>query len=193
MTTLVIPDTVQIAASMTCSGQSVVNVLHFKYPTGTLLDLNATLGAFRTAWEKAAGPLKLRSSAVTMVGYHATDLNSATGGVASLASSTAGGGASTLSTMASSALVKFSGGTRSRRSSGRLYHGPLIESDINTDGRTLATATATAINLAYTTLKADMLAINLELVVASRKYSDKFSVLDISTAGIIATQRRRQR
>jgi hypothetical protein len=193
MATLVIPNTVQIVVEMACSGQQVINVLHFKTGVGTFTNGNEALAAFKTAWERAAGPLKIRSSLVTMVGYKFTDISSLNGAVASLSSNVAGSGAATISTMASSALVKFGGGTRSRSSSGRLYHGPLLETDVNADGRTLAAASATAITAAYNTLDTEMAAQGLQLAVASRKNSESFDVGSISTANVIATQRRRLR
>lgn len=193
MATLVIPNTVQIVVEMNCSGQQVINVLHFTHAVGTFTNGNEILAAFKTAWERLGGPLKIRSSLVTMVGYKFTDLGSLNGAVASLSSNVAGGGSAAISTMASAALVKFGGGTRSRSSSGRLYHGPLLEVDINADGRTMSPAAATAITAAYTTLDTEMAAQGLTLAVASRKNQTAFDVASIGTANVIATQRRRLR
>lgn len=193
MATVVIPNCVQIAVEANCSGQPVVNVLHFKYDAGFTLDAGAALGAFKTAWEKTGGPLKLKSSLVTMVGYKLTDLNSTDGVTSYLASGTAGAAAATLSTMASSALVKMGGGTRSRSGSGRLYHGPLVETNVNPDGRTLNSTFGTGILTAYNQLKTDMSAVSLQWCVASRKNLSTSVISNLSVSPIIATQRRRLR
>lgn len=193
MATLVIPNCVQVAIEMVCSGQPVVNVLHFQYINGTEKLPAADLVAVKNEWEKAAGPLKTRPTLVTMVGYKYTDLSSPTGATTYLASQTGGGVIGPLSTMASAALVKMGGGTRSRSGSGRLYHGPLAESDVNTDGRTLATASLTNIQTAYNTFRGNLGLLGLELVVASRKNLSTSPATNISVSPIIATQRRRLR
>lgn len=193
MPTLVIPDALQLVVSSTCSGQPVLNVLHFKNTSGTTRNLATDLASIKTFWEKANGPIKIRNSNSTMVGYKLTDLSSTSGQVSELGSATAGGVASALSTMASCALVRLSGGTRDRSGSGRIYHGPLMEVQITTDGRTLETAAATTITTAYTTFKNDMNTIGLELGVASRQDSAINTVTSINVSSIIATQRRRLR
>jgi len=45
MATLVIPNTVQIVVEMACSGQQVINVLHFKTGVGTFTNGNEALAA----------------------------------------------------------------------------------------------------------------------------------------------------
>lgn len=193
MVTLVIPNTCQIVAEHECSGQQVINVLHFTGTGGVMPGATAALTAFKNAWEKAGGPLKLKQPAVKMVGYKYTNLSSITGETGFLGSNTTGNGAISLSTMASSALLKFGGGTRSRSSAGRLYHGPLDEGQIGTDGRTMNITASQAIQLGYMTFLSDMAAAGLNLAVASRKNSTATNVASISVASVIATQRRRQR
>jgi hypothetical protein len=192
MATLVIPQTMQIAIEMTCSGQPVWNVLHFK-DTGTFGVPSVVLANVKTAWEKAAGPLKIKSSSVTMVGYHYTDLRSTTGAVAFLGSTTAGGVAGGLSTMASTALIKLSTGTRSRSQQGRLYHGPLLETQINTDGRTLDSTHATALATAYNGFISDLNVGTFYWAIASRKLLTSTPITSVGVASVIATQRRRLR
>lgn len=189
--TLVIPTAVQIAIEMTCSGQSVYNVIGIDNDAGNTPA--ATLALVKTEWERANGPLKLHPDSLTMVGYHYTDLHTATGAVAFLGSTTAGGVVGPLSTMASSALIKLSSGTRSRSQQGRLYHGPLLESQINSDGRTLAAATLTALTTAYETFRVNVNAANMQWQILSRKNSSSVGVTSVSPSGIIATQRRRLR
>lgn len=193
MATIVIPNTVQVAIEMVCSGQPVVNVLHFQYTGGAQISPAADLTTVKNAWEKAAGPLKLKASIVSMVGYKYTYIGALDGPTSYLASSTTGGSGTAISTMAASALVKLGGGTRSRSGSGRLYHGPLQETDINPDGRTLATTSVTAINSAYNFFRNECAIGGLELVVASRKRLTTSLATNIAVSPIIATQRRRLR
>ena len=193
MPTLVIPNTLQLVVSGICSGQPVVNVMHFENTSGGTRNLVTDLVAIKTFWEKAAGPLKVKSSLFAMTGYKLIDISSTSGQVAELTSVTAGAGSATLSTMASCALVRLSGGTRDRSASGRLYHGPLQETQINSDGRTIEAAAATAITTAYTTWASDMETIDLSWGVASRQDSEIHEISNIAVSSIIATQRRRLR
>lgn len=193
MTTLIIPNTLQISAHFLAGGQDLYNVLHFRYPDGTFINAQDTLTTFKTAWEKAAGPHKLKPTAVTMVEYRLTDLSSATGVVATLGSNTAGGVTGSLSALSNSCVMKLTSGTRSRSGAGRVFHGPLISGDVSTDGRTVLSASRAAFETAYRTLMADMKLANLTLVVASRKNSTATDVLQINAAPIVASQRRRLR
>jgi len=188
---LVIPQTVQVAIEMQCSGQSVYNVLGFTNAFGS--SPSYILNLVKTEWERTNGPLKLHPSQLTMVGYHFTDLSTLTGAVSFLGSTTAGGVTANLSTMASSALIKLSTGTRSRSQQGRLYHGPLGESQIQSDGRTLETAFVTSLNTAYETFRVNMAAGNCGWQILSRKNSIGTSVVTATASPIVATQRRRQR
>lgn len=188
---LVIPQTVQVSIEMTCSGQSVYNVLGFTNAFGS--SPSYILNLVKTEWERASGPLKLRPTQVAMVGYHFVDLSTTTGAVAFLGSSTTGGVTDSLSTMASAALIKLSSNTRSRSQQGRLYHGPLGETQINSDGRTLTSAYLTSLNTAYETFRVNMAAGNCGLMVLSRKNSSSTSVTNVAASPIVATQRRRLR
>jgi hypothetical protein len=191
MATLVVPQTVQVAIEMVASGQKVYNVLGFTNAFGSTPAY--ILNLVKTEWERTNGPLKLHTTATQMVGYHFTDLSSSTGATAFLGSTTAGGLAAALSTMASCALIKLSSGTRSRSGQGRLYHGPLAESQINSDGRQMDSTYQTSIALAYETFRINMAAGNCGWGVISRKNSAFTSITTTSCSGIIATQRRRLR
>jgi hypothetical protein len=192
MTTLVIPDTVQVAIEAVASGQPVWNVLHFKMG-GATPSPASFLATVKTAWEATNGPCKAHTTAYVMVGYHYTDLSSATGAVAFLGSTTTGALSAALSTMASAALIKLSTGTRSRSQQGRLYHGPLAESQINADGRTLDSTYATSIAAAYTQFLFAIDVGTITWAVASRKLLSSTSITSTGIATVIATQRRRLR
>lgn len=192
MVTLVIPDTVQVAIEMTCSGQPVWNILHFN-GGGNIQTASVTLADVKAAWEATGGPLRIRPTALTMVGYHFTDLSSPTGAVAFLGSAAAGTGSAVLSTMASAALVKTSTGTRSRSQQGRLYHGPLAESQINTDGRTIDPTYSASLSTAYNNFRTTINTGTRTWAVASRKLLSSTPITQVSVASIIATQRRRLR
>lgn len=188
---LVVPQTVQVGIEMQCSGQPVWNVLGFTNAFGS--SPSYIMNLVKTEWERTNGPLKLKPSQVTMVGYHFMDLSSTSGAVAFLGSTTAGGVTTALSTMASSALVKLSTGTRSRSQQGRLYHGPLGETQIDADGRTIASTYLTNLSAAYETFRVNMLAGNTGWQIISRKNSTSTGVTQLSVSGLVATQRRRQR
>lgn len=188
---LVVPQTVQVAIEMTCSGQKVYNVLGFTNAFGS--SPSYILNLVKTEWERTNGPLKLKPSQVAMVGYHFTDLSSSSGAVAFLGSTTTGGVTTALSTMASSALIKLSTGTRSRSQQGRLYHGPLGETQIDADGRTVASSYVTSLNTAYDTFRVNMAAGNCGWQIISRKNLVSTGITTVSASPLVATQRRRQR
>ena len=192
MATLVIPGTVQVAIEMQCSGQAVWNIIHLNIGDG--LDTpTSTLNDVKTAWEATNGPLKIRPVGLSMVGYHYTDLRSATGAVAFLGSTTVGTDVGSISTMAACGLVKLSTGTRSRSQQGRLFHGPLTETVINSDGRTLSSTGLTPISTAYNAFKTAMNTGSRSWAVASRKNLTSTPIATVSPSSIIATQRRRLR
>ena len=192
MATLVIPGTVQVAIEMTCSGQPVWNVIHLDIADG--IDTpTSTLNDVKTAWEAVGGPLKTRTTALAMVGYHYTDLRSTTGATAFLGSATTGAVVGALSTMASNGLVKLSSGTRARSGQGRLFHGPLAESQIQADGRTLDATFLTTLSTAYSGFRTAINVGSRRWVVASRKFLTKTEITSVGVSSIIATQRRRLR
>lgn len=191
MATLIVPGAALVTIKGTCSGQDVVNVIGIQNTVGT--PGNTVLAAVKTAWEKAGGPLKLHTTAFTMTGYEYVDLSTINGQTATLGSTTAGGIGSPLSTMASAALIQLQSATRNRTKRGRLYHGPLGESQINTDGRTLDPASLAALLAAYTTFRNDLSSATQDWAVVSRKTSTYSPIASIGVSGIVATQRRRLR
>lgn len=192
MAPLVIPGTVQVAIEMSCSGQPVWHVVHI-FIDDSLDTPTQTLTEVRDAWEASGGPLKNHSDAVTMVGYHYTDLRSTSGPVAFLGSSESGLGTASLSTMAACALIKLSSGTRDRSKNGRLYHGPLAEGDIASNGRTIEGTKLTNLATAYNQFRTAINVGERKWVIASRKNLTSFPIDSISVASIVATQRRRLR
>jgi hypothetical protein len=194
MVTLVVPDTIQIAVEMTSSGQQVFNVIGFRVDLiSGLISPAGTLAFVKAAWEQTNGPLARHLNTVTMVGYHYTDLRSSTGATAFLGSSAVGGMSDFISTMASCAVVKLSANTRSRSEHGRLFHGPLGESDINPDGRTISSTCLNGLTTAYGLLKSDMLTHGFGWSVISRKLATSKDIASIGVGSIIGTQRRRIR
>jgi hypothetical protein len=122
------------------------------------------------------------------------DLSSANGGISVVADTTAGNRAGlSLATNAACALWKWNGGTRSRSSRGRTYFGPIAESDINSDGRTLVGQTITDMNQAQTNFRNTLQSNNFTLCVVSRTLQQGFDVTQSTTESVIATQRRRIR
>jgi hypothetical protein len=192
-TILVIPNVYRCSIQMVTSTRQVVNVVGLHGSTSGQQVAAAT--ALRTAWELTAGPLKALSALVTMTGYQVMDLSSTTGGIATLASAAAGGvgTSNSLATRAASALIKWNGASRSLSTRGRMYFGPLMETDINTDGATLGAASLGLFSTAFTNFRNSLSGAGFTLCVISRKLALATDVSNHSVENIIATQRRRIR
>ena len=187
---IVIPNCYIVGIEMESGGQSVINVVGVR---GTSSSAEIVANQVKNAWELTAGPLSQRPTQLTMKGYRVTDIGSAVGPVVFLGSSKTGLTTGQLATNGACALISYSGGTRSRSSSGRMYHGPLQEGDINTDGRTMAPTRLASLTQTYNVFRNTLLANDLEWVVISRKLQQAFSVKAPSCQSVIATQRRRIR
>lgn len=192
MATLVIPFHSQVGVEMVVSGQTVMNVLGFREPI-LGADPAAVLAAVKTAWEAADGPLKIKSNVVSMVGYHYTNLNNADGATAYLGSGAVGGRAGNMGIISGCGVVKLSGASRNRTKNGRLFHGPIMEDDINSDGRTITSAELDRIQAAYTSFRVTMAAADFHWAVLSRKASIGTDIVASSASPIVGTQRRRLR
>jgi hypothetical protein len=191
MSSLVIADCFQVTISSVAGGHAIENVIGVKKAGGTAAGAAA---AVKTAWEIASGPLANLATLSSMVNYHAVDISSTTGTIADLASTTAGGRASqNLATRGACALIKWNGANRSRSTRGRLYYGPICESDIQADGATLDTTRATAIGTAFSNFRTSLTSSGYPLVVLSRTLSQAFDVTASAVEAGIATQRRRIR
>ena len=190
---LVIPNTYRVAITMTAGGRKISNVIGV---TGTAAGQQAAAAAaVLAAWKVATGPLSQMSSLVTMQDVTAIDLSSSSGGIAIVTDTSTGGKLSTnaLSTRAASALITWNGGTRSKSARGRLYYGPLMEVDINTDGATLAGATSVALATAFTAFRSSLSSASFPLCVISQKNASTTAVSSQAVQTTIATQRRRLR
>ncbi len=190
--TLVIPNAHQIGIEMSAGGQTIMNVIGINYGTG-FYTIQEALADVKAAWEATGGPLKTLPNAVTCIGYHGVDLSTADAATAYLGSGATGTVASEMSTLAACAVIKLSGGSRSRSKNGRMYFGPLHEGQINSDGRTISSGAATTINAAFNQFRT---AINVEEVswaVLSRKLSEATPIASVGVQGVIGTQRRRLR
>lgn len=189
---LIIPDVFLVAINATSGAQPIVNVVGVKNAGGTAAGAAA---AVRTAFKVASGPLAKHAGQYVLSSFKAMDISSANGAIAEVTDSAPGGlgSATGLATNAASALVKWNGGTRSASSRGRLYHGPLMENEINSDGRTLQSGVQIALDTAYEAMLASLNSAGYPLVVVSRKNATATVVNDVSVQGVIATQRRRIR
>lgn len=192
MTQLIIPNCFQVTIQQIAGGHVVDNVVGVQNASGTAAGAAA---AVQTAWKVSGGPLSKMSSLVALTGFRAVDISSANGAISQITDTTAGGvtTGNALSTRASSALIAWNGGTRSRSSRGRLYFGPLMEANIDVDGANLVTGGATSINGAFTAFRSSLSGGGYPLVVLSRKLSQAFTVNTNACEQIIATQRRRIR
>ena len=191
MTALVIANVYRVSIQAQSGTRPVDNVIGLR-GTSAGQEL-AAANAVKAAWEATGGPCKTRASTYVMKQYYATDLSSALGGIATVSSATVGGVAASLSTNAAAALVKLNGSNRSRSTRGRMYYGPLMEADINTDGQTLTSSVVTSIAALMNTFKTSLAASGFTWCVISQTLSSATNVTAISVEGTIATQRRRIR
>lgn len=193
MAQLIIPNVYRCAIEMVAGGRAIVNVIHVEGSSSG--QQAAAAAAVLAAWKVANGPLSKLSSLVAMTEVSAMDLSSSSGGITVLADTTAGGQSSTnaLATRGACALIKWNGGTRSRTSRGRLYYGPIMETNIDADGASIAAASNTIFSTAFTNFRSSLTAANFTLGVASRLSSTFTSVGSHTVETTIATQRRRIR
>lgn len=192
MAALIIPGAFRVAIEAESGGQPVTNVIGVSNGSGTAAGAAA---AVQTAWKVNGGPLAGLTPLYALLGFRAVDLGSANGSIAFIADNATGGLASggSKATNAASALVKWNGGTRSRSSRGRMYYGPLSETQINPDGRTLASTPLTSIGAAFTAFRNSLTASGYPLVVLSPTTSQAFPVTSSTVESVIASQRRRIR
>lgn len=191
MPATIIPSVYRVSIEALSGAQEVVNVVGVR---GTASGQHAAAcAAVKAAWEAALGLGVRHTSQYSMQRYRAMDLSSADGGIAELASTLVGSSASPNATNAACALIKWNGSTRSRSSRGRMYWGPLNESDVNSDGRTLGASTITSLTTAVTAFRNSLSTANFPLVVISREKNTAYDVTSATVESVIATQRRRIR
>lgn len=193
MGALVIANVYRCAVEMTSGGRSISNIVHVE---GTASGQQAAAAAaVLAAWKVATGPLSQLSSLVTMVNVTAMDLSSTSGGISVVTDTTAGGITTTnsLATRGACALIKLNGGTRDRSTRGRIYYGPIMEQDIDTDGASVVASHKNGFNTAFNAFKTSLSGASFTLGVASRKHSLFTSVGSLTCETTIATQRRRIR
>lgn len=192
MATLIIPNTYMVSIDGESGGQNVTNVVGI---TADFKNAQMVAEAVSLAWKFPGGPLSRMSTLYSMRQITVVDLTFADGDVYTLPVTGAGSQVGALATNGSCALVSYSGGTRSRSSSGRLFFGPLTEGAIQSDGRSVENATRTGIDAAFLIFQNQLAAGDYNWCVISRKLA-KASVIPIGAAHvqpIIATQRRRIR
>jgi hypothetical protein len=190
MPALIIANTYRVAIKATSSGLPVLNVVGVRGTAGG--QEAAAAAAVKAAWETGATSLlNQHTNNYHMVSYDATDLTTATGGIASVASTGVGSFTAETSTAAACALFKFMGGTRQRSSNGRMYYGPIDQNSVNTDGRSLEAAAKTALTTALTAFVTSLNTAGFPLVVISRHLSSAHLVSTYLVESTIATQRRR--
>lgn len=191
--TLVIANTYRCAIRMLAGGKSITNVIGVRGSSSG--QQAAAAAAVLAAWKVTTGPLSKISSLVTMADVTAVDLSSTTGGIAVVSDATAGGitASNALSTRAASALVTWNGSTRSKSARGRLYFGPLMETDIATDGASLFTGVPASLSTAMTNFRSSLATAGFPLVVISQKLASTTDVTSHAVQTTIATQRRRIR
>lgn len=188
---LIIPDCFQVSIQMITGGKTVENVIGVEQSAGTS---SGAAVAVKSAWEVSGGPLEFLSSLVVMQNYHSVDISSGSGAIADEASTAPGGQTGdSLATRGACGLIQWNGATRNRSSRGRMYYGPIRESDVNPDGATLTSTAIGNFDDAFTAFRGQLSAAGYPLVVLSRVLSEAFTVTQHSVETTIATQRRRIR
>lgn len=187
---LIVPNTYLVSINAESGGQAVTNVIGIRKEFS---DSSEVANAVLTAWNVTNGPRSQWQNTTAMRDVTAMFLGQADGEVDIVPSSLIGGLTQQKSTNAACALVTFGSGSRSRSTKGRMYFGPLGESMIDADGRTVAAVYRTSITTAFTNFKSNLDAAGFEWVVISRKLQSAVGINTIATQSIIATQRRRIR
>jgi len=190
MATLIIPGAYMVSINAESGGQAVSNVIGVRGVSGAAEGIAA---AVETAWMKATGPIKYHPSQYLMRSVRVTDLSSATGEVVERSVAGPGLAVGGLATNASCAVISYTNGSRSRSGRGRLYHGPLLESQMDTDGRHLTEVNRIALEGAYLDFKATLQAASFGWVVISRKLATFTDVGTPKCQSLSGTQRRRLR
>jgi hypothetical protein len=192
-TVLVIPNIYRGSIMQLSGSRQIVNVVGLHGASSG--QQVAACAALKAAWEATSGPLHYLSSLVAASLYTVMDLSSTTGGIAQLSSSTTGGMSTTnsLATRGAAALVKWNGASRSLSTRGRMYYGPIMESDINPDGATIATGSINLFTNGISTFRSSLASAGFTLCVISRKLATATDVSSFTVETTIATQRRRIR
>lgn len=192
MSQLIVADCFQVQIKGKAGTQDVINVVGVENSTGTAAGAAA---AVQTAWKVANGPLSRLSAYYALQSFTAVDISSSNGAIAVVNDTSTGGVNSShaFATAGACALIKWNGGTRSKSSRGRLYFGPIMEQNIDTDGRTVVSGSLTGFNTAFDNFRSSLSSSGYPLVVLSRTLSQAFTVSSSSCEAIIATQRRRIR
>jgi hypothetical protein len=191
---LVIPGAYMVTIGHTCFGRDIDNVIGITGNGAGTQDAEEVASVVGNAWQRSGGPLSKTTAFSRLTKVHVVDIGSETGPVVEHTYSADGGyPGGQIATMAACALISWHGGTRSRRGNGRMYFGPLLEENVNQDGRTLTTNWVTNLNSAFAQFKADIEAAELTWVTLSRVGKIATPVVNPTAQGTIATQRRRLR
>jgi hypothetical protein len=188
---LVIPGVARVAIIGAAGAQPVINVIGVRLPSGRTVQ--QAVNSVKAAWEATPSPLTQISQQYQVLRYEGTDLSSLDAPVAEATGSGGGRVAADASTAGACYLVKFSGGTRSRSANGRMYLGPMAETTINADGRTVAGGFRDGLIFDMTTFKDRLNTDGNPLCVISSKFAKAVDVTGVTVDPIIATQRRRIR
>lgn len=190
MATLIIPGAYMVAINAESGGQTVTNVIGV---SGIINQAEQIALAVELAWLQTDGPLSQHPASYAMRSIRVTDLSSATGEVVERTVVGSGIQSGGLATNASCAIISYSNGSRSRSGRGRLYHGPLTETQMNPDGRTVTSSIITRLTTAYELFKSALEIAGYSWVVISRKLSTFTPVTSPACQALSGTQRRRLR
>jgi len=190
MAAIVVPGAYMVSINAESGGQTVSNVIGVRGISNQAAQIAV---AVSVAWNRAGGPREYHPTAYTMRNVTVMDLATETGQVVVWPSTGTGGAPGSLATNASCALVSYSSGSRSRSTRGRLYHGPLTESQMDVNGRHITVQFNGQLNTAYRQFKADLETAGYSWIVISRKNQTFVEIGEPTAQSLSGTQRRRLR
>lgn len=181
------PAIIQVTAESNIATQSV-NVWHARIPNvAPVTEANAFIAALDTFYTALTN---LLTSSTWTIGSRVTTVDQSPNEILGTTSQTSPGVGAGTSTLAIAAVLHMSGGFVGPRYRGRKYIGPLVDSALNSDGRTITTSANNTITSAAATLLAGG-GSNYDLVIWSRKFLTATDVASVGVTTVAGIQRRR--
>jgi hypothetical protein len=191
MAPLVVPEVGRVAIMGRAGTQQVVNVIGVRLPAGRTI--SQALASVKAAWEATPGPCSQLSAQYKVEAYVGTDLSSLQGEVAQLTSTKVGVVTGDAATAGACFLIKAKGNTRSRSGNGRMYLGPISETAVSADGRTITSGFMSGVAADMEGFRSKLATDGNAWCVISQVLATATTVTAINVDPLVATQRRRIR
>lgn len=183
----VIPDTYRAAFNWNDSGQTAVNVMHFRRASSSSAAVASLIDANVTA---AMWGMIANGASVVRLDVTALDGASATFSLVTTGAKWAGGAGVTDPLIAVAQVIKLQTTLRGRRHRGRIYLP--FTGENQTVGGSLLSASVTSVQNAWNTFLTATIAAGLPPVVASYRGASQLDVSSFVVETLVGTQRRRQ-